>query len=188
MSNMNKTTKTVALFSVLSLMAVGCQKDPSTTGGTPGSSTTEMWPTKKISHIVHSVGTFDYLTYDFTWEEDLLKEISCTMYDGTSLGRTVLEYDDGRLTRVYPYDGAGIVYTEGAMHYHYGADGQLKRQTFMLPMRATENLCQQTFDEVVPCELVYSYSDDGHVSSVRANKIKDDGSVEATLPPFHSKR
>lgn len=27
MSNMNKTTKTVALFSVLSLMAVGCQKE-----------------------------------------------------------------------------------------------------------------------------------------------------------------
>lgn len=76
---MSKKVLSVALISVLSLMAVGCQKDPSTTGGTPGSSTTEMWPTKKISHIVHSVGTFDYLTYDFTWEEDLLKEISCTI-------------------------------------------------------------------------------------------------------------
>ena len=42
---------------------------------------------------------FDYLTYDFSWEGDLLSEISCTMYDGTSLGRTVLEYDGSRLAR-----------------------------------------------------------------------------------------
>lgn len=184
---MKKQAISIALFAVLATMAVSCQKDPPTTGGAPGSSATDMWPTKKISHIVHSVGTFDYLTYDFTWEEDLLKEISCTMYDGTSLGRTVLEYDDGRLTRTYPYDGAGTVYTEGAMHYHYGADGKLKRQTFMLPMRATENLCQQTFDEVVPCELVYSYSDDGHVSTVQANKIKDYGSVETNTYLFEWK-
>lgn len=106
------------------------------------------------------------------------------MYDGTSLGRTVLEYDGSRLARVYPYDGAGTAYTDGAMHYHYDADGRLERQTFMLPMRATGDLCQQTFDEVLPCELVYSYTDDGHVSAVQANKTMDDGSVETSTYTF----
>ena len=66
----------VALLAVLSSMAVGCQKDPPTAhtpteGGS--SDTEEMWPARKISRIVHSVGTFDYLTYDFSWEGDLLK-------------------------------------------------------------------------------------------------------------------
>lgn len=130
------------------------------------------------------MGNLDYLTYDFTWEGDLLKEISCTMYDGSSLGRTVLEYVGGRLARVFPYDGMGIAYSDGAMHYHYGTDGRLERQTFILPIRVTENLCQQTFDEVVPCELVYSYTDDGHVSSVRANKTMDNGNVETSTYLF----
>ena len=176
---------TILLLLAAALMtAVSCGKDSEkpiqpATGGTA-----DGWPEKKISRIVHSVGTFDYLTYDFSWEGDLLKEISCTMYDGSSLGRTVLEYDGGRLARVYPYDGAGTAYTDGAMHYHYGTDGRLERQTFLLPMRATVDLCQQTFDEVVPCELVYSYTDDGRVSAVQANKTMDDGSVETSTYTF----
>lgn len=165
----------------LMLTAVSCSKDNEKP--TPGG-TADGWPAKKISRIVHSVGTFDYLTYDFSWEGDLLREISCTMYDGSSLGRTVLEYDGSRLARVYPYDGAGTAYTDGAMHYHYGTDGRLERQTFLLPLRATGNLCQQTFDEVVPCELVYSYTDDGRVSAVQANKTMDDGSVETSTYTF----
>jgi len=176
---------TILLLLAATLMtAVSCGKDSDkpeqpAPGGTAGE-----WPAKKISRIVHSVGTFDYLTYDFSWEGDLLKEISCTMYDGSSLGRTVLEYDGGRMARVYPYDGAGTAYTDGAMHYHYGTDGRLERQTFLLPMRATGDLCQQTFDEVIPCELVYSYTDDGHVSTVQANKTADDGSVETSTYRF----
>lgn len=175
------------IVSLFVMMLGSCQKDPPT-ADTPteggGSDTEEMWPEKKISRIVHSVGTFDYLTYDFSWEGERLREISCTMYDGSSLGRTVLEYDGGRLARVYPYDGAGTAYTDGAMHYHYGTDGRLERQTFLLPMRATGDLCQQTFDEVVPCELVYSYTDDGRVSAVQANKTMDDGSVETSTYRF----
>ena len=166
------------LLAVLATMVVSCHKDTPTEGG--NSDTTGMWPVKKISRMVHCVGTLDYLTYDFTWDGNLLKEISCTMYDGTSLGRTILEYEGGRLASVYPCDGAGRVYTDGAMHYHYGEDGRLKRQTFMLPVRATGNLCPQTYDEIVPCELVYSYSDNGCVSTVHANKTKDDGSVETS--------
>ena len=93
------------IVSFFVMMLGSCQKDPPT-ADTPteggGSDTEEMWPEKKISRIVHSVGTFDYLTYDFSWEGERLKEISCTMYDGSSLGRTVLEYDGSRLARVYP--------------------------------------------------------------------------------------
>lgn len=177
-----------AIIVSLFIIVIGaCQKDPPTADAPTegdGTATEEMWPAKKISRIVHSVGTFDYLTYDFTWEGKLLKEISCTMYDGTSLGRTVLEYDGEHLVRVYPYDGEGTAYPDGAMHYHYGTDGRLERQTFLLPMRATGNLCQQTFDEVVPCELVYSYTDGGRVSTVQANKTKDDGSVETNTYHF----
>ena len=184
---MKRNIISVTLFAVLATMAVSCQKDPPTVdtpteGGS--SDTREMWPAKKISRIVHSVGTFDYLTYDFTWEGKLLKEISCTMYDGTSLGRTVFEYNDGRVARVYPYDGAGTAYTGGAMHYHYDSDGRLERQTFLLPLLFTDNLCQQTYDSVVPCELVYSYADDGRVSTVQANKTADDGSVETNTYLF----
>lgn len=176
---------TILLLLAAALMtAVSCGKDnEKPEQPTPGG-TADGWPAKKISRIVHSVGTFDYLTYDFSWEGDLLREISCTMYDGSSLGRTVLEYNGGRLARVYPYDGAGTAYTDGAMHYHYGTDGRLERQTFLLPLRATGNLCQQTFDEVVPCELVYSYTDDGRVSAVQANKTMDDGSVETSTYTF----
>ncbi len=175
---MNK--KPIELLLAVALMTVvSCGKDNKPEQPIPGGTTYE-WPAKKISRIVHSVGTLDYLTYDFAWEGDLLKEISCTMYDGTSLGRTVLEYEGDRLTRVFPYDGAGIAYADGAMHYHYSSDGRLERQTFMLPLRATDNLCPQTFDEVVPCELVYSYSDDGRVSAVQANKTMDNGNVETS--------
>lgn len=144
----------------------------------------QQWPAKKINRITYSIGSLDYLTYDFTWEDERLKEISCTMYNGTSLGRTVLEYDNGRLARVYPYDGAGTAYPDGAMYYHYGTDGRMEKQTFLLPLRQTENLCQQTYDEAVPCELVYAYSDDGHVSTVQANKTKDDGNVETSTYTF----
>jgi len=184
---MKRNIISVTLFAVLATMAVSCQKDPPTVdtpteGGS--SDTREMWPAKKISHIVHSVGTFDYFTYDFTWEGKLLKEISCTMYDGTSLGRTVFEYNDGRVVRVYPYDGAGTAYTCGAMHYHYDSDGRLERQTFLLPLLFTDNLCQQTYDSVVSCELVYSYAENGHVSTVQANKTADDGSVETNTYLF----
>ena len=176
---------TILLLLAAALMtAVSCGKDSEKPEQPVPGGSADGWPVKKISRIVHSVGTFDYLTYDFSWEGDLLSEISCTMYDGTSLGRTVLEYDGSRLARVYPYDGAGIAYTDGAMHYHYDADGRLERQTFLLPLRATGNLCQQTFDEVVPCELVYSYTDDGRVSAVQANKTKDDGSVETSTYTF----
>lgn len=184
---MKRNIISVTLFAVLATMAVSCQKDPPiahtpTEGGS--SDTEEMWPAKKISRIVHSVGTFDYLTYDFTWEGKLLKEISCTMYDGTSLGRTVFEYNDGRVARVYPYDGAGTAYTGGAMHYHYDSDGRLERQTFLLPLLFTDNLCQQTYDSVVSCELVYSYAENGNVSTVQANKTADDGSVETSTYLF----
>ena len=176
---------TILLLLAAALMtAVSCGKDNEKPEQPAPSGTADGWPVKKISRIVHSVGTFDYLTYDFSWEGERLKEISCTMYDGSSLGRTVLEYDGGRLARVYPYDGAGTAYTDGAMHYHYGTDGRLERQTFLLPMRATGDLCQQTFDEVVPCELVYSYTDDGRVSAVQANKTMDDGSVETSTYRF----
>ena len=176
---------TILLLLAAALMtAVSCGKDSEKPEQPVPGGSADNWPAKKISRIVHSVGTFDYLTYDFSWEGERLKEISCTMYDGSSLGRTVLEYDGGRLARVYPYDGAGTAYTDGAMHYHYGADGRLERQTFMLPMRATGDLCRQTFDEVVPCELVYSYTDDGHVSTVQANKTADDGSVETSTYRF----
>jgi len=175
------------VVSLFVMMLGSCQKDPPTAhtpteGGS--SDTEEMWPARKISRIVHSVGTFDYLTYDFSWEGDLLKEINCTMYDGSSLGRTVFEYSDGRLARGYPYDGAGPAYPGGAMHYHYSADGRLERQTFLLPLMFTDNLCQQTYDSVVPCELAYSYADDGHVSTVQANKTADDGSVETSTYLF----
>ena len=104
---------TILLLLAAALMtAVSCGKDNEqpASGGTA-----DGWPAKKISRIVHSVGTFDYLTYDFSWEGDLLREISCTMYDSSSLGRTVFEYDGGRLTRVYPYDGAGTAYPDGAI-------------------------------------------------------------------------
>ena len=176
---------TILLLLAAALMtAVSCGKDSEKPEQPVPGGSADGWPVKKISRIVHSVGTFDYLTYDFFWEGDLLREISCTMYDGSSLGRTVLEYDGGRLARVYPYDGAGTAYTDGAMHYHYGTDGRLERQTFLLPLRATGNLCQQTFDEVVPCELVYSYTDDGRVSAVQANKTMDDGSVETSTYTF----
>lgn len=176
---------TILLLLAAALMtAVSCGKDNEKPEQPAPGGTADGWPVKKISRIVHSVGTFDYLTYDFSWEGDLLREISCTMYDGSSLGRTVLEYDGSRLAQVYPYDGAGTAYTDGAMHYHYGTDGRLERQTFLLPLRATGNLCQQTFDEVVPCELVYSYTDDGRVSAVQANKTKDDGSVETSTYTF----
>ena len=176
---------TILLLLAGALMtAVYCGKDNEKPEQPAPSGTADGWPVKKISRIVHSVGTFDYLTYDFSWEGDLLKEISCTMYDGSSLGRTVLEYDGGRLARVYPYDGAGTAYPDGAMHYHSGTDGRLERQTFLLPLRATGNLCQQTFDEVVPCELVYSYTDDGRVSEVQVNKTMDDGSVETSTYTF----
>lgn len=175
------------VVSLFVMMLVSCQKDPPTAhtpteGGS--SDTEEMWPARKISRIVHSVGTFDYLTYDFSWEGGLLREISCTMYDGSSLGRTVFEYNDGRIARVYPYDGAGTAYTGGAMHYHYDSDGRLERQTFLLPLLFTDNLCQQTYDSVVPCELVYSYADNGHVSTVQAYKTADDGSVETSTYRF----
>ena len=184
---MKRNIISVTLFAVLATMAVSCQKDPPTAhtpteGGS--SDTEEMWPARKISRIVHSVGTFDYLTYDFTWEGKLLKEISCTMYDGTSLGRTVFEYNDGRVARVYPYDGAGTAYPGGAMHYHYDSDGRLERQTFLLPLLFTDNLCQQTYDSVVSCELVYSYAENGHVSTVQANKTADDGSVKTSTYLF----
>ena len=53
-------------------MVVSCHKDTPTEGGY--SDTTEMWPVKKISRIVHCVGTLDYLTYDFTWDGNLLKD------------------------------------------------------------------------------------------------------------------
>ncbi len=176
---------TILLLLAAALMtAVSCGKDSEKPEQPVPGGSADNWPAKKISRIVHSVGTFDYLTYDFSWEGDLLSEISCTMYDGSSLGRTVLEYDGSRLARVYPYDGAGTAYTDGAMHYHYDADGRLERQTFMLPMRATGDLCQQTFDEVLPCELVYSYTDDGHVSAVQANKTMDDGNVETSTYIF----
>lgn len=64
------------VVSLFVMMLVSCQKDPPTAhtpteGGS--SDTEEMWPARKISRIVHSVGTFDYLTYDFSWEGDLLK-------------------------------------------------------------------------------------------------------------------
>ena len=166
------------------MTAVSCGKDNEKPEHPTPTGTADGWPAKKISRIVHSVGNFDYLTYDFSWEGDLLNEISCTMYDGSSLGRTVLEYDGGRMARVYPYDGAGTAYPDGAMHYHYGTDGRLERQTFLLPLRATEDLCQQTFDEVVPCELFYSYTDDGRVSAVQANKTLDNGRVETSTYLF----
>ena len=47
----------------LMLTAVSCSKDNEKP--TPGG-TADGWPAKKISRIVHSVGTFDYLTYDFS--------------------------------------------------------------------------------------------------------------------------
>ena len=176
---------TILLLLAAALMtAVSCGKDNEKPEQPAPGGTADGWPVKKISRIVHSVGTFDYLTYDFSWEGERLREISCTMYDGSSLGRTVLEYDGSRLAQVYPYDGAGTAYTGGAMHYHYDTDGRLERQTFLLPLRATGDLCQQTFDEVVPCELVYSYTDDGHVSEVQANKTMDDGSVETSTYTF----
>lgn len=170
----------LAFCTVLIFAACG-EKD---TPEQPQPTAQQQWPAKKINSIVYRVGSLDYLAYDFTWVDGRLKEASCTMYNGTSLGRTVLEYDDDRLARVYPYDGAGTAYTDGTMHYHYGDDGRLERQTFLLPMRQTGDLCQQTFDEVVPCELVYSYTDDGHVSTVQAYKTKDDGSVETSTYTF----
>ena len=54
-----------ALFAVLATMVVSCHKDPPITDTpTEGgySDTTGMWPVKKISRIVHCVGTLDYLT------------------------------------------------------------------------------------------------------------------------------
>lgn len=176
---------TILLLLAAALMtAVSCGKDSEKPEQPVPGGSADNWPAKKISRIVHSVGTFDYLTYDFSWEGERLKEISCTMYDGSSLGRTVFEYSDGRLARVYPYDGAGTAYPGGAMHYHYSADGRLERQTFLLPLMFTDNLCQQTYDSVVPCELAYSYADDGHVSTVQAKKTADDGSVETSTYLF----
>lgn len=181
---MKRTIFKLALAFCAVLTFVACGKPDPENPEHPQPTSQQQWPAKKISSIKYSIGSLDYLTYNFTWEDECLTDICCTMYDGTSLGRTVLEYDNGRLARVYPYDGTGTAYTNGTMHYHYGADGRLERQTFLLPLRQTENLCQQTFDEVVPCELVYSYSDDGHVSTVQANKTMDDGSVETSTYTF----
>ena len=62
------------VVSLFVMMLGSCQKDPPT-ADTPteggGSDTEEMWPAKKITRIVHSVGTFDYLTYDFSWEGEI---------------------------------------------------------------------------------------------------------------------
>jgi len=59
------------LLAVLATMVVSCHKDTPTEGG--NSDTTGMWPVKKISRIVNCVGTLDYLTYDFTWDGNLLE-------------------------------------------------------------------------------------------------------------------
>ena len=180
----SKTNTILLLLAAALMTAVSCGKESEKPEQPAPSGTADGWPEKKISRIVYSVGTFDYLTYDFSWEGNLLKEISCTMYDGSSLGRTVLEYDGGRIARVYPYDGAGTAYTDGAMHYHYDSDGRLERQTFLLPLLFTDNLCQQTYDSVVSCELVYSYADSGYVSTVQAYKTADDGSMETSTYLF----
>ena len=145
----------------------------------------QQWPAKKISRIVHSIGTFNYMTFDFTWENDLLKDIHCTYYDGSSLGGTILKYDSfNRLIEIYPYDGAGRSYEAGAMHYHYDVNGRLSRQTFILPLQTDDNLCQTTYDNAMPCELVYTYSDDNKASEVQANKTMDDGSVRSSTYHF----
>ena len=171
------------IFAVLSAMTSGCNKEE--TGNPQPSAQQHEWPAKKISRIVHSIGTFDYMTFDFTWENDLLKEISCTYYDGSSLGGTILKYDSSnRLQEIYPYDGAGNTYEAGAMRYHYDANGRLSQQTFILPQQADDNLCQTTYDNAVPCELVYAYSDDNKVSDVQANKTMGDGSVESSTYHF----
>ena len=183
---MKRNIISVALFAVLATMAVSCQKEEPISVSPPGNNSdvsTELWPSKKISRITHSVGTFEYLTYDFTWDDSLLRDIRCTLYDGSSLGGTTFEYNGGRISRVYPYDGSGTAYTDGAMNYSY-ENGQLKRQSFLLPLRSTQNLCQQLYDDVVPCELTYSYSNDGRVSTVTMSKTPDDGVVETSTYEF----
>lgn len=68
---------TILLLLAAALMTtVSCGKDSEKSEQPTHGGTADGWPAKKISRIVHSVGTFDYLTYDFSWEGDLLSEIS----------------------------------------------------------------------------------------------------------------
>lgn len=145
----------------------------------------QEWPAKKISRIVHSVGTLNYMTFDFDWDNGVLNEIRCTYYDGSFLGRTVLEYNDGHLYRVFPCDKDDVAYPDGAMYYHYDANGRLASQNFILPIRQDNNLCQATYNEAVPCELVYSYTADGKVSEVLATKTLNNGSTESLTYRFN---
>lgn len=176
--------KIITLLLGAAMLFAACGKEDNLEQPQP-STPQQQWPTKKISRIVHSIGSFDYMTFDFTWENNLLKDIHCIYYDGSSLGGTILKYDSSnRLQEIFPYDGAGRTYEAGAMHYHYDANGRLSRQTFILPLQADDNLCQTTYDNAVPCELVYTYSDDNKVSEVQANKTMDDGRLESSTYHF----
>ena len=167
----------LCLIALFSIFLGACQnEEPPQNAGTI--ETIDHWPSKKISHIIYSVGSFDYITYDFTWEQGLLRRIHSTLYDGVSTGGTIIEYEDGRIHRIYPYDGDGVLYEAGAITYHYSPDGRLERQTLLLPLYDHGGLCGETYSDVVPCEMLYSYADDGRLSQVTVSKTMDNNSIE----------
>lgn len=159
-----------ALVVVLTLAACGKVQTPSS-----NDEPTIPWPEKKVSRIILRVGTMDYVTYDFTWHESLLSDIRCTLYDGTSLGGVEFSYDARRLQCITPYDGSEVRFPYGAMHYHYDAGGRLQRQTFNLPLREGQGLCDTGYTDVLPCELSYTYAADGKVAEVCATRHLPDG-------------
>lgn len=160
-----------ALVAVAALSACGKPEPTPVSEPTP-----QVWPQKQISRIVQRVGTLDYLTYDFTWREGLLASIGCTLYDGTTLGGIDLAYDGTRLQTITPFGPDSLRLPDGAMHYHYGSDGLLQSQHFILPLRTSQDPCQQHYDDAVPCRLTYAYNAEGKVDHVVATRSLPDGS------------
>ena len=140
-----------------------------------------QWPQKRVSRIVFSIGTFDYLTYHFEWSKQHLEAIRCTYYDGTLMGGTSFEYDGDRLSRVFPFDSEGQSYVDGAMSYCYDARGRLERQFFLIPAQRKEHKRGEYYD-VVRCELTYTYFDNGKVAEVVLSQIAN---TDTTTSSFH---
>ena len=156
------------------MSVAGCKgEDPAPTSAEQGNGTS-VWPEKKISRIVYSIGTFDYLTFDFDWEDGCLSDIRSTYYDGSLRSTTKLEYDQAnRLKRVYPCDGSGVAYEAGAINYFYDASGRIEKQTLLLPVR---QIGEHQF-EADSCELLFHYSGDNRVSEVVVSRIVSDDSI-----------
>lgn len=175
----NSIKTIAAIVAILTLVA--CGKEHNLPNNDEPAS---LWPKKKVSRIIQRAGTMDYLTYDFTWREGLLADIRCTLYDGTPLGGVEFSYDACRLQCITPYDGSDVRFPYGSMHYHYDGNGRLQRQTFNLPLREGQGLCDTGYTAVLPCELSYTYAADGKVSEVCATRFLPDGSTTSGTYTF----